>query len=196
MSLRLQPNGFTEYPCHGSDVAEGNRDSQAPSATARTGMPWRDFPERYGAFRLRPAWPTAAGREVRELAPGTGGQADAHFRELSRCHPPERPGEGPQSKIALKAMGLVRVAKHIRHEHHRIDFFEVRMTGYALENSWDREKRRLSRLEQYIDPMTQLRFKSLGLAQGAWCLEVGAGGRLCCDVAIRTSGPGRHRSCD
>jgi ubiquinone/menaquinone biosynthesis C-methylase UbiE len=50
------------------------------------------------------------------------------------------------------------------------------MTGYALDNSWDKARRRLSLLEQQLDPMTKRRFLSLGLTQGATCLEIGAGG--------------------
>ncbi len=50
------------------------------------------------------------------------------------------------------------------------------MSGYALDNSWDRAKRRLALLEHHLDPMTRRRFKALGLGEGARCLEVGAGG--------------------
>ena len=50
------------------------------------------------------------------------------------------------------------------------------MTGYALDNSWDRAKRRLSLLEQYLDPMTKRRLSMLGVGLGSRCLEVGAGG--------------------
>ena len=50
------------------------------------------------------------------------------------------------------------------------------MAGYALDNSWDRARRRLARLEQYLDPMTQRRMASLGVGPGARCLEVGGGG--------------------
>ena len=31
------------------------------------------------------------------------------------------------------------------------------MAGYALDNSWERARRRLSLLEQYLDPMTKRR---------------------------------------
>ena len=47
---------------------------------------------------------------------------------------------------------------------------------YALDNSWDRARRRLSLLEQYLDPMTRRRMSALGLREGWQCLEVGAGG--------------------
>jgi SAM-dependent methyltransferase len=50
------------------------------------------------------------------------------------------------------------------------------MAGYALDNSWDRAKRRLALLEQYLDPMTKRRMNALGVCQGSRCLEVGAGG--------------------
>ncbi|GAB4065478.1 methyltransferase domain-containing protein [Ancylobacter sonchi] len=50
------------------------------------------------------------------------------------------------------------------------------MTGYALDNSWAKAERRLSLLEQHLDPMTQRRLAALGVAGGAHCLEIGAGG--------------------
>jgi SAM-dependent methyltransferase len=50
------------------------------------------------------------------------------------------------------------------------------MSGYALDNSWERAKRRLNLLENYLDPMTKRRFKGLGLGEGSHCLEIGAGG--------------------
>jgi SAM-dependent methyltransferase len=50
------------------------------------------------------------------------------------------------------------------------------MPDYALDNSSDWAKRRLSLLEQYLDPMTQRRIASLGIRAGWRCLEVGAGG--------------------
>jgi SAM-dependent methyltransferase len=50
------------------------------------------------------------------------------------------------------------------------------MTGYALDNSWDRAKRRLARLEEYLDPLTQRRMTKLGIRDGLTCLEVGGGG--------------------
>jgi ubiquinone/menaquinone biosynthesis C-methylase UbiE len=50
------------------------------------------------------------------------------------------------------------------------------MAGYALNNSWDRARRRLSLLEQQLDPMTKRRLTSLGIRHGSRCLEVGAGG--------------------
>jgi len=48
--------------------------------------------------------------------------------------------------------------------------------GYALDNSWDRSRQRLSLLEQYLDPMTRRRMSALGLREGWQCLEVAAGG--------------------
>jgi SAM-dependent methyltransferase len=50
------------------------------------------------------------------------------------------------------------------------------MTGYALDNSWDKAKRRLALLEFYLDPKTKRRALSLGLGGGWRCLEVGGGG--------------------
>ncbi|MGH7744675.1 MAG: class I SAM-dependent methyltransferase, partial [Candidatus Dormibacteria bacterium] len=50
------------------------------------------------------------------------------------------------------------------------------MADYALDNSWGMAKRRLSLLEQYLDPMTKRRMMALGIHQGLRCLEVGAGG--------------------
>jgi SAM-dependent methyltransferase len=49
------------------------------------------------------------------------------------------------------------------------------MTDYALDNSWDRARRRLSLLEQYLDPMTKRRMTALGIRHGLRCLEGGAG---------------------
>src|SRR5262249_1533795 len=49
------------------------------------------------------------------------------------------------------------------------------MTSYALDNSWDRARRRLALLEQYLDPMTKRRVTALGISEGWRCLEVGAG---------------------
>jgi SAM-dependent methyltransferase len=50
------------------------------------------------------------------------------------------------------------------------------MSGYALDNSWDKAKRRLALLEQYLDPMTKRRIEALKVGEGSRCLEVGAGG--------------------
>jgi len=50
------------------------------------------------------------------------------------------------------------------------------MAGYALDNSWNRGRRRLSLLEEYLDPMTKRRITTLGIRPGLRCLEVGAGG--------------------
>jgi ubiquinone/menaquinone biosynthesis C-methylase UbiE len=48
--------------------------------------------------------------------------------------------------------------------------------GYTLDNSWDRARRRLSLLEEYLDPMTRRRMSALGLCEGWKCLEIAAGG--------------------
>ncbi len=50
------------------------------------------------------------------------------------------------------------------------------MGRYALDNAWERAKRRLSLLEQHLDPMTQRRLLAIGLSRGWRCLEVGGGG--------------------
>ena len=49
------------------------------------------------------------------------------------------------------------------------------MADYALDNSRDRARRRLSLLELYLDPMTKRRMIALGIQHGFRCLEVGAG---------------------
>jgi ubiquinone/menaquinone biosynthesis C-methylase UbiE len=48
--------------------------------------------------------------------------------------------------------------------------------GYALDNSWEKARRRLSLLEEHLDPMTKPRITMLGIRHGMRCLEVGAGG--------------------
>jgi SAM-dependent methyltransferase len=50
------------------------------------------------------------------------------------------------------------------------------MATYTLDNSWEHAKRRLARLEQYLDPITRRRVSMLGIQQGWRCLEVGGGG--------------------
>ena len=50
------------------------------------------------------------------------------------------------------------------------------MSGYALDNSWDRAKRRLALLEYFLDPKTKRRMQALGVSQGWNCLEIAAGG--------------------
>jgi SAM-dependent methyltransferase len=50
------------------------------------------------------------------------------------------------------------------------------MDAYSLDNSWDRARRRLTLLEQHLDPMTKRRMTALGIRHGWRCLEVGAGG--------------------
>jgi hypothetical protein len=49
------------------------------------------------------------------------------------------------------------------------------MAEHALDNSWDRARRRLALLEQLLDPMTKRRMTALGIRQGLRCLEPGAG---------------------
>jgi 2-polyprenyl-3-methyl-5-hydroxy-6-metoxy-1,4-benzoquinol methylase len=63
------------------------------------------------------------------------------------------------------------------------------MTGYALENSWDRAKRRLARLEEYLDPFTQRRMTKLGIRDGLRCLEVGGGGGSVANWLCEQVGP-------
>jgi SAM-dependent methyltransferase len=50
------------------------------------------------------------------------------------------------------------------------------MAHYALDNAWARAKRRLTLLEQHLDPITQRRLAALGVGTGWRCLEVGGGG--------------------
>ncbi len=50
------------------------------------------------------------------------------------------------------------------------------MAKYTLDNAWERAKRRLTLLEQHLDPMTQRRLVMLGLGLGWNVLEVGGGG--------------------
>ena len=52
----------------------------------------------------------------------------------------------------------------------------LNMSSYTLDNSWIRARRRLSLLEQQLDPMTKRRLIALGIQNGSRCLEVGAGG--------------------
>jgi SAM-dependent methyltransferase len=51
----------------------------------------------------------------------------------------------------------------------------ISMTCYALDNSWDKAKRRLALLESFLDPKTKRRIAALGVATGWRCLEAGAG---------------------
>src|SRR5690242_14028351 len=53
---------------------------------------------------------------------------------------------------------------------------ETPMSGYALDNSWDRAKRRVALLENFLDPKTKRRLQALGLSRGWDCLEIAAGG--------------------
>ena len=57
--------------------------------------------------------------------------------------------------------------------------------AYVLDNTWDRERERLSLLESVWDPGTTARLTALGVAAGWRCLELGAGGgsitRWLCD---------------
>jgi ubiquinone/menaquinone biosynthesis C-methylase UbiE len=50
------------------------------------------------------------------------------------------------------------------------------MANYSLSNAWENARRRLTLLEQYLDPITHRRLSSLGLGKGWHCLEVGGGG--------------------
>ena len=50
------------------------------------------------------------------------------------------------------------------------------MTEYSLDNTWDQADRRLSLLENQLDPITQRRLGTTGLGTGMRCLEVGGGG--------------------
>src|SRR5215471_16911711 len=50
------------------------------------------------------------------------------------------------------------------------------MSTYAFDNAWHKARQRLELLEQCLDPGTFRRLRSLGIAAGWQCLEVGAGG--------------------
>jgi hypothetical protein len=62
------------------------------------------------------------------------------------------------------------------------------MADYALDNSWDKAGRRLSLLEQYLDPMTKRRMTALGIRHELRCLEVGAGGGSVAACCVSKSG--------
>lgn len=47
--------------------------------------------------------------------------------------------------------------------------------GYALQNAWDKERRRLTLLEDVLDPTTIGLLTELGVGPGWNVLEVGAG---------------------
>jgi SAM-dependent methyltransferase len=49
------------------------------------------------------------------------------------------------------------------------------MSGYALDNSWQQARYRLSLLQQYLDPISRRRLTALGIAEGMRCLEIAAG---------------------
>jgi SAM-dependent methyltransferase len=66
------------------------------------------------------------------------------------------------------------------------------MAEYALDNSWDHAKRRLSLLEQYLDPITKRRMVGLGLRQGMRCLEIGAGAGSIAVWLCEQVGPAGH----
>lgn len=50
------------------------------------------------------------------------------------------------------------------------------MADYALDNAWEKARRRLALLEQQLDPLSQRRLAELGVSEGWQCLEVGGGG--------------------
>jgi SAM-dependent methyltransferase len=66
------------------------------------------------------------------------------------------------------------------------------MEKYALENAWNRAKRRLALLEQHLDPITQRRLTALGVRHGWHCLEVGGGGGSIAQWLCRRVGAGGH----
>jgi SAM-dependent methyltransferase len=66
------------------------------------------------------------------------------------------------------------------------------MAKYALDNAWDRAKRRLILLEQQLDPMTQRRLVVLGVSQGWSVLEVGGGGGSIAQWLCRQVGADGH----
>jgi SAM-dependent methyltransferase len=66
------------------------------------------------------------------------------------------------------------------------------MAEYALDNAWERAKRRLALLEQHLDPMTHRRLVALGVSQGWQCLEVGGGGGSIAQWLCRLAGANGH----
>jgi SAM-dependent methyltransferase len=63
------------------------------------------------------------------------------------------------------------------------------MEQYALDNAWDRARRRLALLAQHLDPMSQRRVLARGLQPGWHCLEVGGGGGSMAQWLCRQVGP-------
>lgn len=49
------------------------------------------------------------------------------------------------------------------------------MTTYVFDQTWQKEHDRLTALEKLFDPASQRYLASLGIAEGARCLEIGAG---------------------
>jgi ubiquinone/menaquinone biosynthesis C-methylase UbiE len=66
------------------------------------------------------------------------------------------------------------------------------MAKYALDNAWDRAKRRLALLEQHLDPMTERRLVMLGVSWGWNVLEVGGGGGSIAQWLCRQVGNDGH----
>jgi hypothetical protein len=60
----------------------------------------------------------------------------------------------------------------------------VEMASYALDNSWDRARRRLSLLEQHLDPMTKRRMTMLGIRSGMLMFGGWSRGRLSGSLAV------------
>lgn len=66
------------------------------------------------------------------------------------------------------------------------------MAKYALDNAWERAKRRLTLLEQHLDPMTERRLAMLGVDHGWSALEVGGGGGSIAQWLCRQVGTDGH----
>ena len=61
---------------------------------------------------------------------------------------------------------------------------EANMSEYRLDNSWSMARRRLSLLEEYLDPMTKRRLTMLGIGHGLRCLEVRSWERFDRELAL------------
>jgi SAM-dependent methyltransferase len=66
------------------------------------------------------------------------------------------------------------------------------MAHYAFDNSWREARRRLALLEDALDQATFRRLKALGMAEGWYCLEVGAGGGSVCEWLCAQVGSQGH----
>jgi hypothetical protein len=87
-----------------------------------------------------------------------------------RCH--QRPERERERSSRRHQFSRLETAAFFGHRPDR----RVHHANYSLSNAWDYARRRLTLLEQYLDPITHRRPSSLGLGKGWDCLEVGGGG--------------------